>query len=131
MSRENVGLLRASYDAFNRRDLDANLALMDDDVQGHPRAAALEGTYQGHDGMRRWWKDLLDAFPDMTATVGEALDLGDLTVAAIRLRGRGAGSETPSDQTVWHVSRWQREKCVWWAIFDTQNEALEAARGVG
>jgi ketosteroid isomerase-like protein len=33
MSQENVELANRCYDAINRRDLDALLALMDDDVE--------------------------------------------------------------------------------------------------
>ena len=127
MSQENVELVHRAVDAFNRRDLDAFLALMDDDVEVVPRAAAMEGeTYHGHDGVRRWWKDLLDVFPDFTIEVVEVRDLGDLTVAALRVRGHGAGSDVPLDETIWQVARWRRGKCVWWRSFDTRAEALEA-----
>ena len=43
MSQENVELIHRSVDAFNRRDLDAYLALMDEDVEAIPRVAAMEG----------------------------------------------------------------------------------------
>ena len=126
MSQENVELVYQAADAFNRRDLDANLALMDDDVEAVPRAASIEGSYHGHDGIRRFWKNLLDAFPDFTIEVVEVRDPGDLTLAALRLRSHGASSDVPSDETVWQVARWRREKCVWLRNFDTRDEALEA-----
>jgi ketosteroid isomerase-like protein len=126
VSQENVELLRRVYDAFNRRDLDAALALVDDAVEGVPRIAAIEGSYHGQEGMRRFWKNFLDAFPDMTAEVDEVRDVGDLTVAAVHLRGQGASSDLPSDQTVWQIVRWRRRKCVWWRVFDTRDEALKA-----
>ena len=87
------------------------------------RAASLHG----HDGIRRWWKDLFDVFPDFSVEVVEVRDLGDLTLAALRARGHGAGSDTPTEETVWHVARWRHGKCVWWRTFDTRAEALEAA----
>src|SRR6187431_3087247 len=101
MSQENVDLFRRSVDVFNRRDLDAYLALMDDDVECIPRAAAMEGGdhYHGHDGVRRWWKDLFDIFPDFTVEAVEVRDLGDLTLAALRSLGHGAGSEAPLEDT--------------------------------
>ena len=126
MSQENVELVHQVFDAFNQRDLDAALALMDDDVEGFPRIAAIEGAYHGHEGMRRWRRNLLDAFPDFTVEVGEVRELGDLTVAAVRLRGQGAGSDTPTEQAVWNVTRWRRGKSIWWRNFTTQEEALEA-----
>jgi ketosteroid isomerase-like protein len=43
MSRENVDLALRAFEAVNRRDLDAFLALMDDDVEGVTRIAVIEG----------------------------------------------------------------------------------------
>jgi hypothetical protein len=43
MSQDNVELALRAYDAFNRRDWDAFVALMDDDVEIVTRIAAIEG----------------------------------------------------------------------------------------
>ena len=66
MSQENVELTYRAFDALNRREFDAFLALMDDDVEVVPRMSAIEGEsgYRGHDGLRSWWNSLLDVFPD-------------------------------------------------------------------
>jgi hypothetical protein len=53
-------------------------------------------------------------------------DLGDVTVAAVHLRGQGAGGDTPTEATEWHAVRWRDGKCVWWRTFSTWDEALEA-----
>jgi hypothetical protein len=53
-------------------------------------------------------------------------DAGDLTVAAVRVRGHGRGSEIPWDEMVWSVARWRRGKGVWFRNFDTREEVLEA-----
>jgi ketosteroid isomerase-like protein len=126
MSEANVERLRHALDAFNRRDLDAFLALVDDDVEYVPRAAAMEGSHHGHDGIRRWWEDMFDVWPDLTSQLVEVRDLGDLTIAAVHFRGQGAGSDIPLDETSWQVNRWRRGKCVWWRGFATRAEALEA-----
>src|SRR2546430_1187101 len=97
MSQENVELYYRVIDAFNRRDLDAVLALMDDDVEAVSRIVVIEGGYHGHEGIQRWWESLLDAFPDFTSEVGEVRELGDVTVAALCIRGRGASSDAPFD----------------------------------
>ena len=119
-------LSHRAFDAFNRRDLDAFLTLMDDDVEGIPRSAFMEDSYHGHDGMRRWWKNWLDAFPDWNIEVLAVRDLGDLTVADLFVRGHGAGSGAPANQATWMMARWRRGKCVWWRFFETRAEALEA-----
>ena len=128
MSQENVELHHRAIDAFNRRDLDAFLTLMDDDVEVVPRAGAMEGesSYRRHEGVRRWWNTVLDVFPDWNIEVLAVRDLGDLTVADLFVRGHGAGSGAPANQATWQMARWRRGKCVWWRFFETRAEALEA-----
>ena len=128
MSQENVELFYRAVDAFNRPDLDAYLALMDDDVEFVPRQGAMEGesSYRRHDGVRRWWNSLFGVFPDYSIEVVEVRDLGDLTFATIRLRGHGAGSAAPTDQATWIMVRWRHGKCVWWRTSDERAEVLEA-----
>jgi ketosteroid isomerase-like protein len=127
MSQENVELAWRIPDAMNRRDLDAFLALMDDDVEGVSRIVAVEGGLHGHEGMRRWWENWFSAFPDYAIEVVETRDLGDLVLASLRARGHGAGSDLPFEDLVWHMSRWRNGKVVWWKVFATEAEALEAA----
>jgi ketosteroid isomerase-like protein len=126
MSQENVELAHRAFDALNRRDLGAYLALMEDDVEAVPRLVAMEGGYHGHDGIRRWWQNLLDAFPDYTVEVVEVRDLGDLTFIALRNRGHGAGSDAPIEHRLWTLAEWRREKVVWWRTYGTEAEALAA-----
>jgi SnoaL-like protein len=126
MSQENVELHYRFVDAFNRRSLDAVLALTDTEVEAVPLMASLEGSFQGHDGVRRWWQNLLDAFPDFTAEIVGVRALGDFTLGAVHMRGHGAGSQTPLDQQTWQVIRWRHGKCIWRGTFATRAEALEA-----
>ena len=60
MSQENVDLFYRGHDAFNRRDIDAFLALTDPDVEFTLLLLKMEGgeAYPGHDGVRSWWENL-------------------------------------------------------------------------
>ena len=127
MSQENVELSHRIVDAFNRRDLDALLALADDDIEGAPALASIEGHYHGHAGIRRWWESLFSGLPDFTVEVVEVRDLGDLTVAVLHFRAEGAVSHAPVEQRVWQVAEWRDGKAIWWQTFRTEAEALEAA----
>jgi ketosteroid isomerase-like protein len=128
MSQENVVLTRRAFQAFEDRDLDALLAIMDDDVEAFPILAGMEGGYRGHDGIRRWWAGLLGTFPDFGAEIVELHDLGDLTLAVLRLRGHGAESATPVDVTTWQVTEFRHGKCIGWRAYTNEREALEAVR---
>jgi hypothetical protein len=63
----------------------------------------------------------------LTAQAVEVRDLGDVTVADLRLHGRGAGSTVPTEGRLWVVGRWRHGKCVSWSDFPTEADALEAA----
>jgi len=88
MSQENVELHYRAYDAFNRRDRGAFLALMDDDVEAESVLVAVEGRIRGHEGIRRMWENLLNVWPDLTAEDVEVRDLGDVTLVEA-LEGAG------------------------------------------
>jgi hypothetical protein len=124
MSHENVRRAYRIIEAFNRRDLDDFLTLMDADVQAGSRLAAMEGEYHGHDGTRRWWANLLDAMPDLDVEVDDVEVRGDLTVARLGLAFSG---RTPTLRSpLWHVAEWREGKVVWWSAYQTEAEALEA-----
>ena len=125
MSRENVDLALLMCAIFNRRDLDALLALMHDEVEIEPRFGTLEGDYRGHDGVRRWWSDLLDFLPDYRAEIVEVQDLGDMTLGQIRGRAHGAVSTAPVVETWWQSIRWRDGQCIGWRNFATKADAIE------
>src|SRR5215204_1061873 len=126
MSRENVEFSHQANDAVNRRDLGALLRLMDADVEAVPILAGMEGDYHGHAGIRRWWENLLDVFPDFATEVVDVRDLGDMTLATMRIGGHGADSDVPVDAPLWLAARWRRGKCVRWGSYETESDALEA-----
>ena len=129
MSQENVTLTRQVYDAFSRRDIDAFLGVLDEDVEfiGYVQAAVEGAGYKGHNGMRRWWESVLDVWPDLTAEILEVHALGELTYGAIRFHGHGGGSDVPVDWTGWQIGRWRGAKLVWVYTADTRAAVLEAA----
>lgn len=129
MSQEAVDLLRRAVDAFNRRDLDAFLALCDPDVEFISYLMQVEGggPYHGHDGVRSWWERLLAVYPDFRVEIESARDLGNRTMARMRAHGRGVESDAPIDQTLWQVAEYRRGKVIWWRFVSTEAGALEAA----
>jgi ketosteroid isomerase-like protein len=122
MSQENVERVHRAYDAFNRRDLDAFLALMDSEVELTTRIMELEGgpDYRGHDGVWEWWRDLLAVFPDFN--ILEVRDRDDFMIVAVRVRGHGVFEEV-----VWQAVKMRDGKATWWRNFGSEAEALEAA----
>jgi ketosteroid isomerase-like protein len=127
MSQENVDLTRRAYDAFNRRDIDAFLALVDDNVEVNSRLVAIEGAYHGRDGVRCWWKDLFDVMPDYRVEVEELIDLGEHVLARTRHHARGKGSGVEVEQRmIFQLWTLRHDKIVE-AKMDLDKTALEAA----
>jgi ketosteroid isomerase-like protein len=127
MSEQNVELYRRGIEAFNRRDLDAFLALADPDVVGMSRVLAIEGkSYRGHEGTREWWQDLLGVFPGFTIEIVTVRDVKDLTIAELRNSAHAEGSGALAE-LVWQVSEWRNARVIRWQIYDSEQEALEAA----
>jgi ketosteroid isomerase-like protein len=129
MSQENVEIVRQGHETFNRRDLEAYLALHDTDEEFTPYERAVEGLgpYRGHDGVRRWWDETFETLPDFSVELHEVRDLGDLTLVHGSLRGHGAGSGASFERTYWGLFRCRDKRIVWWHAFQTEAEALEAA----
>jgi ketosteroid isomerase-like protein len=130
MSHENVDLYHQAVDAFNRRDLGAYLALQDPEVEFTPYEVWVQGgePYRGHAGVRSWWEDSFAVFPDLrVAEIYEVRDLGDRLFVHGRISGQGAGSGAAIERKMWTALEWRNKKAVWWCVFGSEAEALEAA----
>lgn len=128
MSQRNIELAHRAIAAFNRRDLDAFLALMDAEIEFTPYERAVEGLgpYVGHDGVRTWWEESFVTLPDFAAEILEVRDLGDITVIRGRLHGTGAASGASFERTLWMAVEWRGGKEVWWHAFQSEDETLAA-----
>jgi SnoaL-like protein len=93
VSEENVKLHRRGIAAYNARDVEAMIALSDPSIEFHSGMAVGSSVYHGHDGMRRWHRDLEDAWGDELRVEPEAFfDLGEHTLLFYVLHGRGRQS---------------------------------------
>jgi ketosteroid isomerase-like protein len=126
---ENVELVYQAADAFNLGGLYLFLALCDPNVEFISRLVPRQGgkPRRGHDGVRSWWEALHGAYRDLSVEIGEVRELGEVTVARVRLRGWGTESDAPMQQTQWHVVRWRHKTAIRWRVFLSEAEAFEAA----
>jgi ketosteroid isomerase-like protein len=129
MSRANGELLHHAIDAFNQRDLDAFLALCDPELEFISYWMQVEGggPYRGHDGVRDWWESLLDVYPDFTAEIEEVRDVGNRTIARVRVNAHGVESDAPMAVTMWLVAQYRHGKTIGWHFVSSEAEALHAA----
>jgi ketosteroid isomerase-like protein len=129
MSQANVEIVRGVHEAFNRRDVDAILAVWDEDAEFRPVMSALEGgVYHGHEGLRRWMREVDQDWDVFEAHGEEYRDLGDKVLALGRWHARGRASGIVLDvQTAAWVARLRDGKVVWYRTFTDRDEAFEAA----
>jgi ketosteroid isomerase-like protein len=127
MSERNVELLRRLVEAFNSRDLDAMLVLVDPRCEWHSVfAEVFGGVYHGHDGVRMWHRDLEDAWGDKVRVESEAyFDLGEHTLSFQTLHGRGRHSGAkvvmPAEA---HVFRWRDGLIIYFKAYAQREDAL-------
>ena len=126
MSRENVELHRRSVEAFNRRDVETFIALCDPQIELHSTVTVPGGAvYRGHDGVRRWHRDLEDVFGEEIRVEPEAyFDFGDHTVSFHVLRGRGGRSGAEVGEQYAHVCRWREGLMVYFKGYAHREEAI-------
>src|SRR5437764_14350651 len=132
MSQENVELVRKVYDAAARRDdVTAFEFYAEDivwDISNSGRAAmGVEPVYEGHEGVRQYWREVLSVFGEVDFEVEEMVDAGDQVLAVIREREVGRASGAPVEST--HFALWTVAdgKVIRLQIFDDRQQGLEAA----
>ena len=129
MSEENVELTLLAIDAWNRRDAEASVALLDEEGAWFP---AIEGnsegrsTYRGDAGVRRYFEDLAKYSDASRAEFSELHDLGDQVLGLGHLSMRFT-SGIKLEQEVGLLHTWRNGKCVEARTFLSHADALEAA----
>ena len=127
MSQENVDLFWEGTDAIRRGDVEAALDVVSEDVVWIAARSAVEGTYHGHAGLRRFLADTAENFEVFELGFAEVRDLGDRVLAFGRFRIRARGSGVDTDFPVAGIATYRDGKLVRWEDFRERRLALEAA----
>jgi ketosteroid isomerase-like protein len=126
MAEHNVELYRRLVAAFNARDLDAMLVLIDPNCEWHSAfAGVFGGVYHGHEGLRMWHRDLEESWGDKIRVEPDAyFDLGEHTLAFSVLHGRGQHSGAEVVMPAAHVFRWRDGLIAYFRAYARREEAL-------
>ena len=115
-------------DAFNRRDVDAVLALMHPDAEVVPITGRLEGNvYRGHAAIRGFFQDFDEDWEVFKTVPVEFRDFGDcvMSLGTWEARGRGNGLDLNDHPGAWVA--WMRDgKIIRQETFTDRGQALEA-----
>lgn len=125
MPQDLAGLVESAYDALNRRDLEAFVALSDPEVEVVSLIAESEGgTYRGHEGVREWWRDVAGSLGGIQFEAEEIRELDDKTLL-VRVRTAGEVADVPVEQVMWQAIAIRDGLALWWQPFRSEQEALE------
>jgi ketosteroid isomerase-like protein len=130
MSQQNVELMRRLHRAFNRRDTETFLELLDPDVEWVPMMARLEGAvYRGRTEVKRWLAGLDRDWVELRTQPREFRDLGDmvLILGTWHARARTSGLVLDSEHAAW-VAQIRDGKVLWQETFTDRAQALEAVK---
>jgi ketosteroid isomerase-like protein len=129
VARENVEIVRRSFDAYSRGDLDAMVAdfAPDCDYVATGVIAGTGGVYKGPEGYKRFLDSFNEEFDDPRAEVHQLVEAGDHVLVSATLRGRGKQSGAETSWPVWQVWELRNGKFVHGQGFTDREQALEAA----
>jgi uncharacterized protein len=130
MSGQNVETVRRVYEAWNRDDPDAALAVMQPDVELHNPTDVFLGTqslYRGHGGLRDFWKAAKEPWDYFESHIERALEKDDTVVTVVRFEavGRESGAKVGlSFANVWELKGGLIAK---FGAYSSLEKALEVA----
>jgi ketosteroid isomerase-like protein len=121
--------VRSAMAALNRRDLDGYADAYSEDSEFRPAIqTAVEGRgYRGRDKMRSYLEEMFETYDEFVLTEHTTWAVGEtvVTVASVRMRGRGSGIETHSPWGFFF--RMEGGKIVFQQNYLDPDEALRAA----
>jgi ketosteroid isomerase-like protein len=126
MSQENVQLHSRANEAFNTRNVEAFVTYCDPEIELHSAVTVPGGgIYHGHDGVRRWHRDLQDVFGSEIRMAPEAFfDLGEYTVTFHVLQGRGQQSGADVATPAAHLCRWRDGRIIYFKGYVHREEVF-------
>jgi ketosteroid isomerase-like protein len=79
LSEQNLELARRAYDAWNRGDVDAVLAVCHPEFEYHASGIfpGLDATYRGHEGFRKFERDFRATWESLSIDIERLEDHGD------------------------------------------------------
>ena len=111
---------------YNSRDAESFVALCDPQIEVHSVFSGVAGAvYRGHDGIRRMFGDLEDAWDELRIEPVAYFDLGERTLMFYVLHGRGKQSGADVVLPAAGVSRWRQGLFAYWKTYPRREDALK------
>jgi ketosteroid isomerase-like protein len=128
MSQDNIEVVQAIFDLFNRDGIEAALGYFDPEIEwlGPPEWLE-EHLYKGHDGMRKIAAVWGENFDEYRLDLERLIDIGDELVVLVYQRGRIKGSGDVIEQPIGYEWYIREGRTVRVQVHFSWEAALEAA----
>jgi len=127
MSQENVEIMRAAMEAFNRRDGEAFGAHLAEDAVIVPVRSAVDGTvFRGPDAATQYCAAVDDSWVNLEWDIEDFRDGSGWVLALGRIRGEGRDSGAAIDARAGWVARFRDGMVTDFHTYADRGEALEA-----
>jgi ketosteroid isomerase-like protein len=130
MSQENVEIVRASWEAWRRGDMDELFEFYDPAVEWDMTHSYVPdmGVFHGHEGIRQFFREWLAFFAEYYAEPEEFIGADENVIVRMRQGGRGKASTVEVEMpAVWQLYRLRGGRAVRVEIYRGEAEARHAA----
>ena len=125
----DVQRVESSYEALNRGDIDATVAVLHDDASWVEHSDLPEaGAYAGVATIRAFLEHFLESWDEFHQTIEDKVVRGHCALLFIHLEARGKGSGIEVEQRYAVVYEVEEDRIVRMTIYLDETEALEAAQ---
>jgi uncharacterized protein len=127
MSQENVEIVRAVYDAYERGDFPGAFERFHEDIEWFgPPDVSNSGVVRGHEGVSASMSTWVGTWDEYQFELRELIDAGDQVLAVGWQRGRGKASGVEVSEEIFSVWTLQTGEVVRQQMFRDRAQALEA-----
>jgi ketosteroid isomerase-like protein len=123
----NVDIVRNSYDAYARGDLEAALAVADPEIEVYDHDILDAGDYRGVEGLLRWQADWESSWESWHWEAEDFIDADDRVVAVLRVQAKGRHSGVHVERVDGAVWTLRAGKAVRLDYYGSREQALKAA----
>jgi ketosteroid isomerase-like protein len=129
MPKDNVEIVRASWEAWSRGDTEALLEFYDPEVEWDMTHSYVPdmGVFHGHDGIREFFREWREFFAEYHAEPEQFIGADENVMVRVRQGGRGRVSSVDVEMPAyWQVYRLREGRAVRVEIYRDEAEALGA-----
>jgi ketosteroid isomerase-like protein len=127
MSEQNVDAIRRGYEHFNRTGR-VDLSQFDPEAEFDATGRVFDrAVFRGHDAIGQYLAQLSEVWERQVLEPQDFIEVDDTVVVTVRITTIGKGSGIQTTANAAHVWTIRARKVIRLQIFQTREEALEAA----